>query len=283
MRLVDQILSRVDELPAVPAIANQILAMASEPEYDFKRLMELVSMDPGITAHVLRMCNSPYFGLVNKVSSLEQALSLLGTNHLVEIVLSSKMVSMFRHSQDGYRMARGELWRHSMATALLAQRLGRKVGHKSPATLFTAGLLHDVGKLILSEYVGDKFQAIEALVRDEGKSFVQAEREILGVDHALLGAAAARRWNFPETITHAIAFHHDLEHSQKHRGTARLVALANLMVVSMGVGGGAEGLAASVPESLFAELKLKSRDLEGFALELKNILDQADELLAMAQ
>jgi len=283
VKLVEQILAEVDHLPGVPAIVQQVLATMSNPDFDYRQVVELVSMDPGITADVLRVCNSPYFGLRHEVTSLEQALALLGANQIVEIVLSSKVVGMYKKTSYGYRLPRGELWRHSMAVALLAARLNERLGLPDRATVFTAALLHDVGKLILSQYVVDKFDEIEVLVRDEGVSFVQAERKVLGVDHALLGAAVARKWSLPEPIAHAIAFHHNLAPATKHRAVARVVALANLLVVGLGVGSGGQGLAAPVPQELLGELGMKSRDLDPIILELKDILDQAQQMLDMAK
>ena len=114
------------------------------------------------------------------------------------------------------------------------------------------------------------------------QSFWQAERAVLGVDHAALGAAVARKWNFPEDIAAAIAFHHNPERSQKHRRLCHLVCLANLMCVTLGVGGGAEGLASTFSAELLAEVGLKPRELDLLLLELKDILDQAADLLALA-
>lgn len=279
MKLIDQILSQVDHLPGVPSVVQKVLAQVEDPNFSFRDLMETVRLDPGITAHVLRMCNSPYYGLVRKVSSLEEALTYLGTNSLVQIILSSELVGHFRANQDGYRLKRGDLWRHCMATALLAQRIGIQVKFQDAATLFTAALLHDVGKLVLSQFVGEQCEEISALVEDEHLSFVEAERRVLGIDHATLGAAVARKWNFPDPITVAIACHHDLAKSGKYRPLVALVALANLLVVTMGVGVGADGLATPVPPGLIKEVGLKPRDLDRLSLELKDILDQADDLL----
>ena len=283
MKLVEDILAKVDHLPGVPAIVQQILATVSDPDFDSQKVVDLVRLDPGITADVLRVCNSSYYGLKTQISSLKQALAYLGANQIMEIVLSSKVVGLYKKPQYGYRLPRGELWRHSMATALMAQRLGDHLGFPDLPTLFTAALLHDVGKLVLSEYVGDQFAEIEALVTKQGMSFVQAERQVLGLDHAILGAAVARKWNLPEPIAHAIAFHHNLAPAKKHRALARLVSLANLLVVSLGVGSGAQGLATPVPPGLLKEVGLKARDLDRFSLDLKDILDQADELLDMAR
>ncbi|KMY65646.1 hypothetical protein AAU61_20925 [Desulfocarbo indianensis] len=283
MKLVEEILAKVEHLPGMPAIVQQILLIVSDPDFEFQRVADLVRIDPGITADVLRICNSPFYGLRNKISSLDQAIAYLGSNQIVEIVLSGKVVGHFKKPQYGYRLARGELWRHSMATALMAQRLGERLNYPDLPTLFTGALLHDVGKLVLSEHVGEKFDEIEKLVNEQGMSFVHAERKVLGLDHALLGAAVARKWNLPEPICHAIAFHHNLEPAKKHRAIVRLVSLANLLVVNLGVGSGAQGLAAPVPQGLLQEVGLKSRDLDKLSLELKDILDQADELLNMAR
>lgn len=282
MSLVKEIIAQVDHLPAIPAVAQRVLAEVSNDDFNFKDLMNTVRMDPGITAHVLRMCNSPYYGLSRKITSLQEALTYLGTNNLVQLILSGQMVSHFRQSQDGYRLARGDLWRHSMACALLAQRMGAMVGFEEPATLFTTALLHDVGKLIMSQYVATSFEQIEALVQDKQMSFVEAERQVLGVDHALLGAAVAKKWNFPEPIAVGIAYHHSPGKARSNQKLVNLVSLANLLCVSMGVGVGASGLAAPAPGDLVKKVGLKPRDMDRLALEIKDILDQAEDLLGMA-
>ena len=282
MSLVKEIIAQVDHLPAIPAVAQRVLAEVSREDFSFKDLMNMVRLDPGITAHVLRMCNSPYYGLSRKITSLQEALTYLGTNNLVQLILSGEMVSHFRVSQEGYRLSRGDLWRHSMACALLAQRIGQMVGYHEQATLFTAALLHDVGKLIMSQYVADRFDQIEALVQDNQLSFVEAERQVLGVDHALLGAAIAKKWNFPEPIAVAIAYHHSPGKARSNHQIVNLVSLANILCVTMGVGVGASGLAAAAPGDLIKRVGLKPRDMDRLALDVKDILDQAEDLLGMA-
>lgn len=278
---MEQILARVESLPPMPAVVQQVLVMLQDQDFSFPQLMETVRLDPGITAHVINMCNSPFYGLRQKVSSLQQALLLLGSRQLMEIILSGQMAGHYRKDQSGYRLAKGQLWQHCMGTALFAQVLGEKVKFEDPPTLFTAALLHDVGKLVLSEFVADEFKQIERMVA-MGQSFADAERQVLGVDHALLGAAVARKWNFPESIVTAIAFHHNPGKATKHRELCNLVALANLMCLSVGLGAGVEGLASVVSAELLKEVGLKSRDLDGLFLALKDIVDQAGDLLALA-
>ncbi len=281
MTQVKEILASIDRLPPMPAVVQQILVTLQDPDFSFSQLLEKVRLDPGITAHVINMCNSPFYGLRQKVSSLQQAMVILGSNQLMEIILSGEMVGHFKKGQKGYRLARGQLWQHCMATALLAQVLGERVKFADKATLFTAALMHDVGKLVMSEYVAKEFEQIEQMVA-MGQAFADAERQVLGLDHALLGGAVARKWNFPESIVTAIACHHAPERATQHRQLANLVALSNLMCLTLGVGAGAEGLASSVSPDLLKEVGLRTRDLDVLFLELKDILDEAADLLAMA-
>ncbi len=281
MSNVKEILAKVGNLPPMPAVVQQVMGMMQDPNFSFAKLMETIRLDPGITAHVLRICNSPFYGLRQEVTSLHQAMVLMGSSQLMEILLSREMVGHFQRGQEGYRLAKGELWRHSMACALLVQRLGQRVGFTDEGALFTSALMHDVGKLVLSEFVSKSFAQIEQLV-EQGMSFVAAERQVLGVDHALLGAALARQWNFPEVIVGAIAFHHAPDRAPRDRQLTHLVALANLLCVSLGVGPSAEGLATPAPATMFKEVGLKTRDLDMLLLELKDILDQAEYLLDLA-
>lgn len=282
MTEVKDILALVDRLPPMPAVVQQVLSLLQDPDFSFSELLDTVRLDPGITAHVINICNSPYYGLKQKVSSLQQAMLLLGSQQLMEIILSGKVVGHFKKGQRGYRLTRGELWKHCMASALLAQTLGERLKFPDLPTLFTAALMHDVGKLVLSEYVDKDFAQIEQMVA-AGQSFAEAERQVLGLDHAILGGAVARKWNFPENIVAAIAFHHNPEAAApQYRPLANLVTLANLLCVSLGVGTGADGLASAVNPRLLQDVGLRSRDLDMLLLDLKDILDDAADMLAMA-
>ena len=280
-KVVKHILARVKELPAVPGVVHQLLAMLGDPNFSYKELVRVAQLDPGITAHILRVCNSPYYGLKREVTSLEHAMVYLGADTLIEIILSSHVVKYYQGSQEGYRLARGELWRHSMATALLSKRLAAMTRFADASTLFTAALLHDVGKLVLSEFVGEVFEKIEKLV-DQGLSFVEAERKVLGVDHALLGGAVAKSWNFPDAIVMAIGYHHNPSRAPQHIHLATMVALSNVICLGAGAAVGVEGLAVPAAGDWLKEVGIGQKEVELLTIEVKDIMDQAQELLGMA-
>jgi putative nucleotidyltransferase with HDIG domain len=282
MSRVEEILADIKHVPSAPQVLQKVLSLVNDPEFSYLELMEIIQLDPGLTAHVLRMANSAYFNLTNPVSSLQQALTYLGVKNIVDVVMSSEVVGFYKKSQNGYIMERGELWRHSMACALLARKMGEDLEYPDTSTLFTAALLHDIGKIVLSQYVGEEFEKIEKLVSEHGKDFVAAEREVLGLDHAVLGAKMAQNWKLPPPIIRAIAYHHAPFTSPGNSRLVQLVAMSNLVVIGMGVGGGVQGLAVPAPDELLTELNFTSQDLQKYHLQVGDILSQADELLRMA-
>lgn len=231
--LLPEIIAKADTIEAAPGLVGQVLALTAQPDFPMDKLVRLVRMDPAITAHVLRMCNSPYYGLRHKVASLDHAIAVLGVNALVDVVLSSGLLRVFgKQGQDGYLLKKGQLWRHSVAAALVAQKLASRFNNINPSIIFTAALLHDVGKLALSKFVSDSFYEIESIMLEQHKSLVEAEREVLGIDHASLGGIIVEKWAFPDEIISAITFHHQPLTAPEPRTMTLLVALANLLALA---------------------------------------------------
>ncbi len=190
MSLVPQVLKSLKTLPPFPLVAQRALVLLNKTEVSIQELVDIVKFDPAITANVLRISNSAFFGLRREIHSLHQALLLLGTQELLKIIIASGATRLFCRSTPGYFTDRLGLWRHSVSCALMADLLARELDHPERATSFTAGLLHDIGKVVLSIYVDQKFTEIMEVVDGRGVSFQTAEKEVLGIDHAQLGG----RW-----------------------------------------------------------------------------------------
>ena len=225
--LLPEIIAKADSLQAAPGVVSQVLTLTADPDFSMDQLVRLVRMDPALTAHVLKMCNSPYYGLRQKVASLDHAIAVLGVNALVDMVLSSGLLRIFSgKAQDGYLLKKGQLWRHTMACGLIVQKLA--VGFKiNSSIIFTAALLHDVGKLVLSQFVSQSFYEIESLIEEQHYTLVEAEREVLGIDHAALGGIIVEKWALPENIISAITYHHHPLDVPGPQNMVMLVALAN--------------------------------------------------------
>jgi len=231
---LEQIITSIDKLPPFPEVAMRTLELANDPDASADDIVKCIQYDQGVTTNCLRLCNSSYFGLKNKISSIKHAVVILGTNHIIKTVLVDCIgVSAFKNPQEGYGLQPGELWKHSVASAILSELLINKAGQKNNHELFTAALLHDIGKLIIDRFIADNFEAMYSLMKENDFGMVEAEKEFFGIDHAHLGGMIAKKWKFPQLLTDAISNHHQ---SIKDNGEVNLqtwTALSNLVYYVM--------------------------------------------------
>jgi putative nucleotidyltransferase with HDIG domain len=206
---LDKIISGIDALPAFPQTAAQVLKLAGDSDTGIRDIVGIIRYDQAITADCLRLCNSSYFGLIDKVESIHRAVVLLGATTLVNtIVLLSCKTSLCRGAVPSYKMAPGELWRHSVSCALMSQLLAEKMGMNNTHELFTASLLHDIGKLLIDTHIADNFGAMFSLMQEEDFGTTETEKQFFGIDHAELGGILAEKWNFPPSLSNIIKNHH---------------------------------------------------------------------------
>lgn len=279
MSRVEEILNLVKFVQPFPKVARRVMELLADPETDAKALAEVIQYDQVITANVLKICNAPYFGLSRKVSSLADALVVIGNDALKDIIITSSSARFYKGDVGaGYELEQGELWKHSVAAGILAKHLVGKIKEVDAGTAFTAGLLHDIGKRFLSSFVADDFERIMAKVANEGCSFVEAEKELLGITHAELGGKILERWEFPVEIQQAVLHHHDPE-ALEMAPLIALIALANTLVISMGIGVGADGLATKMRGEGLRRFGITQPHLDMCMANLLQELEQAEELL----
>jgi putative nucleotidyltransferase with HDIG domain len=283
MTQVEAIVQTIDRLPPLPAIIHQALQRINDPRSSAQDVVEIIQYDQGITSQVLQVCNSAYFNLRRQVHSLKEALVLLGFDTLMQILLNKSFHGVLSRPCQGYDLDTGALWRHSVSCAILTEIVSRRIQREPDSRLFTAGLLHDMGKVVLSAYVGETFAAIKTLVREQGYSFVAAEREVLGIDHAELGGLIAEKWEFPPSIIAAVRFHHTPWLSQgDFVELVGLTHLANCMALLTGIGGGADGLYyAGDPETMH-QFRLREKDIEKCLVQLNDRLQTMEAWLEVA-
>jgi putative nucleotidyltransferase with HDIG domain len=275
MSLVPQVLKSLKTLPPFPLVAQRALLLLNQTEVSIQELVDIVKFDPAITANVLRISNSAFFGLRREIHSLHQALLLLGTQELLKIIIASGATRLFCRSTPGYFSDRLGLWRHSVSVALMANLLARELDHPERATSFTAGLLHDIGKVVLSLYVDQKFSEIMEVVDGRGVSFQAAEKEVLGIDHAQLGGEMARLWDFPDRLRLVINLHHLDKPEAFADDMVLLVYLADLLVLMFGQDLGADGLAYDGYPEVLRHFHMRERDLEKILLNFGSAWQEA--------
>lgn len=278
MSRLDEILSLVKHVPPFPKVAQRVSEMLNDSEVSATALAEVIQYDQVITANVLKICNAAYFGLPRKVSSLDEALVIVGNDTLKDIIITSSSARFYKGAAgDGYKLDQGELWKHSIAVGIMAKELVKYVKDVEPGSAYTAGLLHDIGKRFLSSFVADDFKKIMMKVVQDDCSFVEAEKELVGASHAELGGMIMSQWGFPKEIELAVLQHHDPDALEKDPLTA-VVALANTLVISMGIGVGADGLSVKMQGSGLKRFGITPMHLELCMANLLTELDRAQEL-----
>jgi putative nucleotidyltransferase with HDIG domain len=280
MKIVETIIESCGQLPPFPAVLNRALNLMNNPNTSLQEIVETIQYDQSITANVLRICNSAYLGLRQPVGSLQEAVMLLGFSQLLEILLSGVAGSMMGKAVSGYDLEVGELWKYSVSSALLSQIIARRIKREPSPLLFTAALIHDIGKVMLNSYVADQSQHIKELVQTKKVSFLEAEKEVLGIDHAELSALIIEKWNFPKEIFQAIRFHHTPLLATSDQEYVYQIYLSDLVTILTGIGGGVDGLSYTGFKQIMVHYNLNEKDIERFMAQLG---DQINKVEAMIQ
>ncbi|MBN1842033.1 MAG: HDOD domain-containing protein [Deltaproteobacteria bacterium] len=281
MIAVEEITGAIKELPPFPSVATQALKILNDPDASADDVIPVVQYDQTITANVLKLCNSAYYGLTRKVDSLRQGLVVLGNAELKNIILASTVVKFFRHDNKGYDLAKGELWKHAVATGIMSKIVSARVMKSEPSSLFTAGLLHDIGKVVLDGFVDRYIEQIIGLVNEDECSFLEAESKMLGINHAEVGAKIAESWNFPEDIVRAIRLHHRAEEAREDDVITPIIYLANILTLSMGIGVGRDGLSYRGREELAKRYRLGIEDLQKIMVDFCRQYDKVRDMLRL--
>lgn len=255
------LVSNVDSLPSMPTAAAKVISLLENPETTASEIESTIKLDAGLTANILKLVNSAYFGLTAEVGSVRRAIVLLGLKRLVQIVMTSCVNALLEKQVIGYDLPPGELWRHSIAVSVAAEGLVNELKISVPEELFTAALLHDVGKLILGKFVQQDIKEIE-LKASEGVAFQTAEQKVLGTDHAEIGAHILKRWSLPQEIVDAVRWHHDPDSAKEPSTLIDIVHVADVLCLMIGIGVGREGLQYEPSPSVSKRLGLKSNHIE---------------------
>ena len=270
MKLVSTILQAATKLPPFPLVVQRALQLIHDPNSSAQDIVDVIQYDQSITVSILKLCNSAYFGLPRAVHSLREALVLIGLNQLLEIILGQQSANLLNKSCQGYDLNQGELWRHSVACALMPQIISKHLNRQSNSSHFTAALLHDIGKMVLGRFVKDYFEEIKKLVSSKNLTFAEAEKEVLGIDHAELGGRILEQWGFPRTIVSAVRYHHTPFVTIEDQEMVQLICLCDLIAMMTGLGGGADGLSYHAFDGLVKQFRLKEEDIERFMIQLND-------------
>jgi putative nucleotidyltransferase with HDIG domain len=243
------LIAGTQELRSLPSTTMKLMSLLDDPAVGAGDVLAVIEKDPSLTANLLKLCNSAYYGLRGRVGSMREALVLLGNQAIISLAFATSMGDVMRGPLGAYRLERDQLWRHALATAVGAAHLADRAGVPGlRERAFTGGLVHDIGKLLLNRPLQQKLQTLPPDARPG--DLLQGERDLLGFDHATAGARLGEAWSFPRGLVHIIENHHDPLADPQGAADAgdpdalltRSVAAANLTATHLGFGAGAAPL-----------------------------------------
>lgn len=259
-------------LPTLPGMIDKISKAVESKRFSAADIGKLISRDQVLTAKVLKLANSAFFGFSRKVGSLTQALVLLGFDVVKGLILTSSVFDLMKTKGHG-------LWEHSMGVATTAAVIASRMELDDVEEVSLAGLLHDLGKVVIRVHMPDDAASILELVEVEGMSVRQAEREVLGFSHAQVGLWLAESWKLPPTLTDPIRWHHQPAGARKAPRITAAVHLADVLVRGYGLGDGYDDWVPPLERSALARLGVRSADLEAIVEQMCQKLAAAESLL----
>jgi len=226
----NEISQSIKDLQPIPQVALKILRIINDESYEIHNLTDEIRKDQVISARTLQLCNSVMFATRKKIESLDHALVMLGNHLLLKFVISASLDNFFNQVESGYSLCKGGLYHHAVGTAVIAEKLAVLSKKVEPSVSYTAGLLHDIGKVVLDQFIHSGFPLFYRELNEKGKNFAEVEKRLFGTDHTEVGLELAQNWSFPESLVETIRYHHQPENARSHKQLVNIVYLADLLM-----------------------------------------------------
>jgi putative nucleotidyltransferase with HDIG domain len=266
MQAIEDYINSVHNLPPAPKLVPELMRLLNEADTESSKIVKLISYDPALTANILRVCNSAYFGAARPTSGLEEAVTRLGFMKVYQLVLSATGSRLLGPAQLGYGLEHGDLWKHSVASAVSAQLVAKKLG-EDENLVFTAALLHDIGKIVLSQSLEKSYCKLVNESDNTQQSLLDLEKKALGVNHAEVGGQLLTKWRFPAGIVNAVWHHHAPKMAGPYQRLASIVYLGNMISHFMGYGYGHVAFAIKGRSEVLEILKVAPESIPEYMMQ----------------
>ncbi len=278
MDALDTLISRVGYLPPFPRQVPLLLELLNKDEVNAEQVVALLEYDPSLTANVMRVCNSVMFGSSSPANDLQEAVLRLGFKEVCRLVLVISSSNALVPPQKAYGLETNELWKHSIATALATTAIAEDLGDDANLA-FTAGLLHDIGKVVLARALDQSYADMFADLELSQTATTEAEKKLFGFQHAEVGGRMLARWRFSAPLVAAVWFHHDPMRARPHERLAACVFLGNMIAHFMGHGYGHLAFAFRGRTEALDILGLEPNSLPRYMIDTFEAMEELKELL----
>jgi putative nucleotidyltransferase with HDIG domain len=223
-------IDNIKNLPTIPHVLAEVNKMLQDDDVSVKKMGDIIESDQVLTSKILKLVNSAFYGFRSRIVDIRQAVMILGFNTVRNALTAVSVIDLFRMKEKYGGFDIRELWEHSAIVAITGKHLAERAHLASPSDCFVAGLLHDIGKLIMAEHFADIFKQALELTRERDISFIDAEREISSINHPLIGGYLARKWQLPNCLVDAILYHHAVNRRGIDSWLQMSVYAANMIV-----------------------------------------------------
>lgn len=261
-------IERLRQIPTLPRLLERVVAALDDTEIDLGRVGDLIEIDQALTSQILRLANSAFYGAQGRTSQVSSALLLLGTTVTRSVVLTSAVFDMRQIGLRGF-------WEHSIGCAVAAGALAKVTGLAPAEEASAAGLLHDLGKVVLYRELPHDFARVIERAHAEHRSFRDVEHEMLGVDHTDIASWLTSRWHFPPALAEPIAFHHRPGRARGAPDHTAIVHVADVLVRGVGFGDGGDALVPAIDPGAWERLGMSASRLDAVLDQFDLDLDQA--------
>lgn len=266
----------IKSLPTLPAVAQKVSKMAENDNTSAAQLGKIIATDQALSGRVLRLVNSSFYGFPGRISSISNAIVLLGFDVVKSLIISVSVFEMMEKGIIG-------LWEHSLGCAVASRLIARRVPDCDPEELSVAGLLHDIGKVVVSMQLPENYEDIKQFIAEKQVIFSGAEQEVLGFTHAEIGEWLGESWNLPVSLLEPIACHHTPLRAQRAKNQTAVVHVANFLVRALGFGSGGDPWVPPLERKACDRLGLSLQDLEEIVRELGDELEAIEAESIMAE
>lgn len=284
---IRNIAKKISGLPTLPTVISKMIELVDNPRTDTRTLARLISNDQSLTARILKLANSAYYGFSREISTVDTAIVVMGFNAVKEMGLSLSVFDAFKNigSIEGFDI--NKYWEHSVACGITSRYLARKFNLIEPGELFVGGLLHDIGKMIIIQYMPEEFNHITALMEETDIDYSEAEIAVMGISHGEIGSLIAERWHLPKRIATCIRYHHEPDKAPAFKPDSAVVELADMICHRVRMGNDNHRKEFEPQEEVLACIDetatLSEDEMISAQEELFMELDQSDFLNSLSQ
>jgi putative nucleotidyltransferase with HDIG domain len=275
-QVIQKTLETISTIPTLSIVIDKLSRLLQNPQTSAEEIGKAITTDQALASKVLRLVNSAFYGFPGKISTITHAVVILGFSTVKNIVLTASIFDAFTdktHSPSDFN--REQFWLHSIGCGAASQAIAKHIGFREKEECFIAGLIHDIGKIILYYYFPEEFKAVFQNARDKGILFIESEREMLGLTHAEIGAIIVRRWNLPENLQAVVKSHHNPAQGADFYQITGVVHCADIFTRAMEIGNGGDDKMPLIAGHVWEDLGLGNLALESLLEGINEEFDKA--------